>query len=84
MAMNFLMGINIFHGYGFGTAKHNRFVPVAISTREPNRAGMFARWWHKEMGLDGGRAHVSPGWADQRAHAVSGRTGKRRTGRVHN
>jgi hypothetical protein len=25
------MGINIFHGYGFGTAKPSGFVPVAIS-----------------------------------------------------
>ena len=28
----FLMGIDIFHGYGFGTAKPSGFVPVAIST----------------------------------------------------
>jgi hypothetical protein len=28
------MGIDIFHGYGFGTAKPSGFVPVAISTGE--------------------------------------------------
>jgi hypothetical protein len=26
------MGIDIFHGYGFGTAKPSGFVPVAISS----------------------------------------------------
>jgi hypothetical protein len=26
------MGVNIFHGYGFGIAKPGGFVPVAIST----------------------------------------------------
>jgi hypothetical protein len=26
------MGVNIFHGYGFGIAKPDGFVPVAIST----------------------------------------------------
>jgi hypothetical protein len=31
MGMGFLMGIDIFHGYGFGTAKPSGFVPVAIS-----------------------------------------------------
>jgi hypothetical protein len=30
----FLMGINIFHGYGFGIAKPGDFVPVAISSRD--------------------------------------------------
>jgi hypothetical protein len=29
----FLMGIDIFHGYGFEMAKSSGFVPVAISTR---------------------------------------------------
>jgi hypothetical protein len=29
------MGIEIFHGYGFGTAKPSGFVPVAISTYDP-------------------------------------------------
>jgi hypothetical protein len=29
------MGMNIFHGYGFGTAKPSGFVPVAISTQRP-------------------------------------------------
>jgi hypothetical protein len=38
------MGIDIFHGYGFGTAKPSGFVPVAIST-PPARA---RRW----TGLD--------------------------------
>jgi hypothetical protein len=33
MGTGFLMGINIFHGYGFGTAKPSGFVPVAISSR---------------------------------------------------
>jgi hypothetical protein len=37
MSMGFLMGIDIFHGYGFGTVKPSGFVPVAISTsaRDP-------------------------------------------------
>jgi hypothetical protein len=34
MGTGFLMGIDIFHGYGFGTAKPSGFVPVAISIRE--------------------------------------------------
>jgi hypothetical protein len=33
MGTGFLMGMNIFHGYGFGTAKPSGFVPVAISRR---------------------------------------------------
>jgi hypothetical protein len=33
MGTGFLMGIDIFHGYGFGTVKPSGFVPVAISTR---------------------------------------------------
>jgi hypothetical protein len=33
MGTGFLMGIEIFHGYGFGTAKPSGFVPVAISIR---------------------------------------------------
>jgi hypothetical protein len=32
MGMSFLMGVNIFHVYGFGIAKPGGFVPVAIST----------------------------------------------------
>jgi hypothetical protein len=32
MGTGFLMGIEIFHGYGFGTAKPSGFVPVAISS----------------------------------------------------
>jgi hypothetical protein len=31
MGTDFLMGVNIFHGYGFGIAKPGGFVPVAIS-----------------------------------------------------
>jgi hypothetical protein len=31
LGMGFLMGVNIFHGYGFGIAKPDGFVPVAIS-----------------------------------------------------
>jgi hypothetical protein len=31
MGTGFLMGIDIFHGYGFGTVKPSGFVPVAIS-----------------------------------------------------
>jgi hypothetical protein len=34
MGTGFLMGIDIFHGYGFGTAKPSGFVPVAISKRD--------------------------------------------------
>jgi hypothetical protein len=32
MGMGFLMGIDIFNGYGFGMAKPSGFVLVAIST----------------------------------------------------
>jgi hypothetical protein len=35
MGTGFLMGVNIFHGYGFGIAKPDGFVPVAISTHMP-------------------------------------------------
>jgi hypothetical protein len=31
MGTGFLMGIDIFHGYGFRTAKPSGFVPIAIS-----------------------------------------------------
>jgi hypothetical protein len=31
MGTSFLMGVNIFHGYGFGIAKPDGFIPVAIS-----------------------------------------------------
>jgi hypothetical protein len=34
MGTGFLMGVNIFHGYGFGIAKPGGFVPVAISIRD--------------------------------------------------
>jgi hypothetical protein len=34
MGTGFLMGIDIFHGYEFGTAKPSGFVPVAISSTE--------------------------------------------------
>jgi hypothetical protein len=34
MGTGFLMGVNIFHGYGFEIAKPDGFVPVAISSRE--------------------------------------------------
>jgi hypothetical protein len=34
MGTGFLMGVNIFHGYKFGIAKPDGFVPVAISTRD--------------------------------------------------
>ena len=43
MGMGFLMGIDIFHGYGFGTAKPSGFVPVAISNR--HAAGGEAAAW---------------------------------------
>jgi hypothetical protein len=32
MGTSFLVGVNIFHGYGFGIAKPSGFVPVAISS----------------------------------------------------
>jgi hypothetical protein len=34
MGTGFLMDIDIFHGYGFGTVKPSGFVPVAISSWE--------------------------------------------------
>jgi hypothetical protein len=39
MGTGFLMGIDIFHGYEFGTAKPSGFVPVAISTCAACQAG---------------------------------------------
>jgi hypothetical protein len=33
------MGVNIFHGYGFGIAKPGGFVPVAISMCVPVQTG---------------------------------------------
>jgi hypothetical protein len=30
----FLMGVNFFHGYGFGITKPDGFVPVAISSEK--------------------------------------------------
>jgi hypothetical protein len=33
MGTGFLMGIDIFHGYGFEMAKPSGFVPIAISSR---------------------------------------------------
>jgi hypothetical protein len=43
MGTGFLMGINIFHGYGFGIAKPDGFVPVAISNGDPagSHEGLF-------------------------------------------
>jgi hypothetical protein len=35
MGTGFLMGVNIFHGYGFGIAKPGGFIPVAISSWVP-------------------------------------------------
>jgi hypothetical protein len=35
MGTGFLMGVNIFHGYGFRIAKPGGFVPVAISMPPP-------------------------------------------------
>jgi hypothetical protein len=37
MGTGFLMGVNIFHGYGFGIAKPSGFVPVAISNPSLDR-----------------------------------------------
>jgi hypothetical protein len=37
MGTGFLMGIDIFHGYGFGMAKPSGFVPVAISRHSSSR-----------------------------------------------
>jgi hypothetical protein len=43
MGMGFLMGVNIFHEYGFGIAKPDGFIPVAISNLDapdrPSRRG---------------------------------------------
>jgi hypothetical protein len=52
MGMSFLMGIDIFHGYGFGTAKPSGFVPVAISTRASHRMyGLALRSGHSSAYL---------------------------------
>jgi hypothetical protein len=40
MGTGFLMGINIFHGYGFGTAKPSGFVPVDISRLDEPMGGV--------------------------------------------
>jgi hypothetical protein len=34
MGTGFLMDVNIFYGYGFGIAKPDGFVPVAISRHD--------------------------------------------------
>jgi hypothetical protein len=44
MGTGFLMGIDIFHGYGFGTAKPSGFVPVAISTSGIHEKGSVPIW----------------------------------------
>jgi len=43
MGTGFLMGVNIFHGYGFGIAKPGGFVPVAISSPIPRYLDKFKR-----------------------------------------
>jgi hypothetical protein len=43
MGTGFLMGIDIFHGYGFGTVKPSGFVPVAISSWETSQTPSTAR-----------------------------------------
>jgi hypothetical protein len=43
MGTGFLMGIDIFHGYGFGTTKPSGFVPVAISSRNGDPAANSTR-----------------------------------------
>ena len=57
MGTGFLMGVNIFHGYGFGIAKPGGFVPVAISTHDPAapawRDGQYGQKWAGSNG--GGR-----------------------------
>jgi hypothetical protein len=42
MGTDFLMGIDIFHGYGFETAKPSEFVSVAISN--PDGRGDGSAW----------------------------------------
>jgi hypothetical protein len=42
MGTGFLMSIDIFHGYGFGTVKPSGFVPVAISMVS-RKVGVVAR-----------------------------------------
>jgi hypothetical protein len=44
----FLMGIDIFHGYGFGTAKPSGFVPVAISIQISQLEQQF---WEKRWSI---------------------------------
>ena len=49
MGTGFLMGVNIFYGYGFGIAKPGGFVPVAISRKilKENEVGCF--WVHRTI-----------------------------------
>jgi hypothetical protein len=54
MGTGFLMGVNIFHGYGFGIAKPGGFVPVAIST-----------YWHFIKHSDGSTRTRSEASADR-------------------
>jgi hypothetical protein len=51
MGTGFLMGVNIFHGYGFGIAKPDGFVPVAISNRVavPGSAGGKDDWLDADL-----------------------------------
>ena len=55
MGTGFLMGIDIFHGYGFGTAKPSGFVPVAISIitcMQINTAVQITSFSEQEVGSD--------------------------------
>jgi hypothetical protein len=46
MGTGFLMGIDIFHGYGFGMAKPSGFVPVAISSSHVGSAILWLKVGH--------------------------------------
>jgi hypothetical protein len=54
MGTGFLMGMDIFHGYGFETAKPSGFIPVAISTILVCRAVSYDRQESAEAGGSGG------------------------------
>jgi hypothetical protein len=59
------MGIDIFHGYGFGTAKPSGFVPVAISSSAA--AGRLSVYPTQQEGVRARGRAAGPGAKERRA-----------------
>jgi hypothetical protein len=64
MGTGFLMDIDIFHGYGFGTVKPSGFVAVAISTPRSPRVLPLP----ETAFFSGGARSPSPQWFGLGAH----------------